>query len=203
MNRKLLKLQLAGCGLLTAILAAEWGYGQFADQQLQTALQSSGQADYQADDLPQLNLPKHNSENFSAVVERPLFIEGRKPIAEAGPADTAQNAEVGQLEDWLLIGVYNKDKKPMALFGKQNEAKKYQKLAEQQSIAGWQVHQIQPDRVILQQGVQQKTVMLRKPRPQGKTPPTPKNRPAVPAKPAAPAVPPNNIPPENNNDDSQ
>ena len=89
---------------------------------------------------------------------------------------------------------------PTALFRKQNEARKFLKLNQDQLISGWQLKEILSDRVVLQQGAQQKPVMLRKPREQAKSP-APLKKPATPIKPAKPIVPNNNNPSENNNDD--
>lgn len=193
MNRKLLKLQLLGCGILGVVLAAEWGYDQYARQQLRTILDQAVESDFQADSLPELAADTPTLDEYSAIVERPLFIEGRKPIAEESAKEAAP-VDVGQIDDWQLIGVYNKSKSQpsMALFRKQNEAKKYLKLNENQSISGWQVQKIQSDQVTLQQGGQQKIVPLRKPRVQ----PPVSGRP-VPPKPGRPqgAPPPGSTPP--------
>lgn len=207
MNQKLLRLQLISCGFLSALLLAEWGYGQFAHRQLQTLLDQEATSDFQAEDLPELSADAPTTDQYAAVVERPLFIEGRKPIVEEAPKEV-QAVEVGQIDDWQLIGVYTKSKQPMVLFRNQKEAKKYLKLNEQQSISGWIVQKIQPDQVTLQQGAQQKVVPLRKPRVQapavGKPTPAKPNRPGAPASAAPPPpVPANNNPLENSNDDSE
>ncbi len=204
MNQKLLTVQAVACGVLSLILLAEWSYGQFARNQLQATLEQKKQADYQAENLPELNMPNQSLEQFSAVTERPLFIEGRKPIVENPQNETQQNVDNGQIDDWLLIGVYNKGKhkQAMALFRKQNESKKYLKLSAEQMISGWQLQKIEPDRVVLLQGGQQKTVLLRKPRTQIK-PQVPRMKPTAPAVPASPPMPAENNPLENSDNDSE
>ena len=206
MNKIWLKIQLALCGLLLLALLGEWAYGRMVWDDLQLSLAPPRPSDYQADDLPELEMLELEME---AVVERPLFIEGRKPIIEAVENQAQPTVDHGQIDEWPLIGIYNKGQQPMALFRKQNEAKKYLKLTEQQMIAGWQLQQIQADRVLLMQNGQTKTVMLRKPRPQLKstTPSAPRNKPPVPPQPAPmqpTATPNNNEPsPETNNDESE
>lgn len=197
MNATLFKYQLAACGVLGAALVMEWGLSEIGHSQLQETLNKTIEGDYQSDPLPNLNLPKLSEANFGVIVERPLFIEGRKPLPEA-PEENAAAADTGQLDDWALIGIYNKNKnrdKHVALFRNQKETKKFLKLYEEQTISGWQLIEIKSDRVVLQMGGQQKSVMLRKPREQSKTPVPPK-RPA----PAANPTPEN--PPEMNNNDS-
>lgn len=201
MNLKLVKLQSLVSGLLSLILAAEWSYGEFAWRELRQSLEYSSDDSGEAAELPALAARKPAAEAYSELVERPLFIEGRKPLVEVNPTADVQNVETGQIDDWSLIGVYNKDKRPIALFSKKNEARKYLKLGSEQTISGWQIKEIQSDRVILQQGGQQKSVMLRKPRAETKSPVPP--RPVAPPKPPRPALQPNNPTPENVNDDSQ
>lgn len=205
MSPKLLKLQLAGCALLSSVLLAEWGYGRYAQSDLQSLLDKQMVSDYQAEELPSLDMDALAAQNNSQIIERPLFIEGRKPLAEASPTANAEEAEVGQLDDWQLIGVYEKDQRLFALFSKLNEARTFLKLNQEQLIAGWQLREIQGDRVILQQGSQQKTVMLRKPRnttpAPAAAPKQPAGRPTRPPRPTIPANPvaaPNNNTPETN-----
>ncbi|MGY6276872.1 hypothetical protein [Methylomonas sp. MgM2] len=187
MNATLFKYQLVACGVLGTVLLLEWGVGEIGRRHLRDTLNKNIDSDYQSEPLPSLNLPKLSEHSFNSIVERPLFIEGRKPI----PQDTSEDdseaaADEGQLDDWALIGIYNKNKnkgKRRALFRNQKETGKFLKLYEEQTISGWLLKQIQSDRVILQLGGQQKNVMLRKPREQVKTPMPPK-RVAPTAKPA-------------------
>jgi hypothetical protein len=199
MNRRWLKWQLFVCAALSLILLAEWAIGEANRSQLQATLDKKLQADYQSESLPVLDLAKQASESYNAILEKPLFIEGRKPIPEQA-ADNPATADNGQLDDWLLIGVYNKGERKLALFRKQNEAKSFLKITENQTISGWQLLQVQADRVLLQQGAQQKSIMLRKPRPQVGKLPMPAKKPVPPTKPVQQDVPINNIPENENND---
>lgn len=179
MNATLLKYQLVACGVLGAVLLLEWGASEVDRSQLQDTLSKDIKADYQSESLPSLDSPKLSEAGFTDIVERPLFIEGRKPLPDAAENNSQSAEDTGQLDDWALIGIYNKDKKSskqLALFRNKKEAKKFLKLNEEQMISGWQLTQIQSDRVILQLGGQQKTVMLRKPREQSKVPIPPKHK---------------------------
>ena len=204
MNLKLVKLQVLVIGLLSLMLAAEWSYGELARRRLQQNLQYSKDESDISSELPTIAGLKATAVEYGEMVERPLFIEGRKPIVEVA-AESVQNVETGQIDDWALIGVYIKDKRSMALFAKKNETKKFLKIGGEQTISGWLLKEIQPDRVILQQAGQLKTVLLRKPRPEIKSPAPEKPAAPAPAKPPRSAKPaaqaPNNNP-ENANDDS-
>lgn len=200
MNRRFFSWQLLAFGGLGLILLFEWGYADYSRNQLQSIMDRKIQADYQTGELPQLSLSKQSAESFINIIERPLFVEGRKPLPDTVTTSSEASAN-DQLDDWSLIGIYSKNKRQVALFRKQNEARKFLKLNEDQTISGWQLKQIQADRVVLQQGGQEKSVMLRKPRLPSKMPGLPK-RPVAPGKPATPVAPINNPSPENENDDS-
>lgn len=220
MNSRFLRWQLGAVTMLLMVLLMEWGYSIHSNQALQALLDKVVESEYQADELPELELSKQSADSFAAINEKPLFIEGRKPLPEKAP-DAPATAETSQLEEWLLIGIYdNKSKLKVALFRKQNEAKKFLKLNLNQTISGWQLKQIQPDRVVLEQGGQEKSVMLLKPRQQVKAPVTPAKpatppahagqpqRQVPPAKAANPVTPPpaepiNNTSPENDSDETQ
>jgi hypothetical protein len=189
MNQKLVKLQLLAGGLLSLILLAEWSYSHFSRQQLLTSLTQPKHSDFQAEQLPNLSDHKPALESYNEIVDRPIFIEGRKPVSEVTQADNAQGPDLGEIDNWSLIGIYNKGKKSMALFCKRTEAKTFSKISQDQSISGWQLKEIRPDRVILELTGQQKTVALRKPRVQVNKPPMPA-KPAVPPRPTRPNAPP-------------
>lgn len=204
MNQKLIRLQLLGCGLLSLCLAAEWSYSRFSADQLRAILAPRDPAEFQAEELPSISDSEAAAENYSEIVERPVFVEGRRPLADVSPIESAQNQDAGQIDDWALVGIYNKDKRPTALFSKRNEARKFMKITEEQTISGWQLKKIHSDRVELQQAGQQKSVALRKPRAQVKPPAT--GRPPAPPRPPQPnavAKPIEQVPneiPENPND---
>jgi len=201
-NSRLLKWQLSACGLLSVVLAVEWRLGVMAQEDLAAMLNRKLASEYDTSELPALKLPQRSAENYLAVIERPLFLEGRKPLPpEPDPQDAPQAAETGEIDDWQLIGIYQTKIRKYALFRKQNEAKKFVKLYENQAISGWQLQNIQSDRVILQQNEQQKSLMLRKPRPQLPAAQPPKKNAPAPA-PGKPPVPARTPPPENKDDET-
>ncbi|AEG01177.1 hypothetical protein [Methylomonas methanica] len=199
MNSRIIKWQLIASACLTVILLAEWAIGESQRSHLQTLLDRTIQSEYQAEPMPTLNPPKPFNESMNEIVERPLFIEGRRPLPEQ-EVEGPETLDNGQLDDWQLIGIYNKGSRKLALFRKQNEAKTFVKRYETEMITSWQLKQIQSDRVVLQQGGQQKSIMLRKPRVAAPVV-TPSRRPVVPAKPRAPVAPIYNNSSENTNND--
>ena len=201
MNLKLVKLQLLLSGLLGLILIAEYAYGLSAARKLQQSLHYNKDDAALTSELPTIATLKPASGDFNELVERPLFIEGRRPIVEA-TAEATQNADNAQIDDWELIGIYTKGQKSTVLFAKKNETRKFLKIGVDQMVSGWLLKDIQADRVVVQQAAQMKTVMLRKPRPDIKPAPT-AGKPAIPVKPVKPAIPAPHTTPENVNDESQ
>jgi len=203
MNLKIVKLQALLCGLLALILAAEWGYGEFAGHRLQEILHATRSESVPPSELPKIAALKGSADQYAEMVERPLFVDGRKPVVET-VVETGKDAENGQIDDWELSGIYTKDNRQLALFSKKNEAKKYMKIGAEQSISDWILKEIHPDHVILQQAAEQKSVLLRKPRQEIKSAepgkPFRSPKPVKPAKPAVRATSPN---PENDNDDQK
>ncbi|MBS3963129.1 MAG: hypothetical protein KGZ80_01315 [Methylomonas sp.] len=170
MNSRLLKIQLGLVAILASTLVSVWLLGYHDHQALQSGFKAQKAPDYAAVSLPALDLADRSTAQLTEVIERPVFIEGRKPIVEEEPANVVVT-DSGQLDDWELIGVYFKaDKTATALFRKRSEAKKYLKARENQAVSGWVIKDIQGDRVMLAQSDQQKTLMLLKPRPQASKP---------------------------------
>lgn len=163
MNLQHLKLQAAACGGLLAILAAEWSYGQLSLAELQKYQQPASEQHYTGSELPQIDVHAVDINHYAQMVERPLFNESRKPLVVDAPDEVATE-DTGSLDDWDLIGVYTRNKQPTALFRRKNDLKQFSKITTAQSISGWTLTQILPDKVNLQQAGQQKTVLLIKKR---------------------------------------
>lgn len=197
MNSRLLKVQSGFAAVLISAVIAEWGIGYEDHLFLQEKFKPLVAEDYEALQLPELDLSSQADIQLSDLVDRPLFIEGRKPIVEEAPAGSVV-VDNGQLDDWELIGVYFKPNSPAtALFRKRNEAKKYLKIKQNQSISGWMLKDIQGDRVILTQNGQEKNLMLLKPRPVVRPGASSKSAPAARPVQQPPVVQPNVTPSEN------
>lgn len=195
MNLKLIKLQLGLCACLGIVLAGEWGYGWFAEADLQENFHITPVTEQAGGELPEFAPISPNAGYLAEIIERPLFNEDRKPTPEP-LAELAKNDENNtQIDDWVLNGVYTHNGELTALFDKKTEPRKHMKLTIRQQISGWTLTEIRPDRVVLQLAGQQSTVMLRKPR-QNTAPPKPaKPAPAQPQQPQQPPAKPNKLPP--------
>ncbi len=158
----IIKGLIALCSLLLLVLFVEWA---LIEPTKQATVESTAVEKSQGlTDLPKLVLAKQAVESYSQMVERPLFIQGRKPVAEDGE-EQAVNEDVGEIEDLVLLGIYSIKGKTNALFNKKGKDRKYLKKSEGEDVAGWLLKEIKPDRVVLEQRGNKQTVMLRKPKP--------------------------------------
>jgi hypothetical protein len=110
-------------------------------------------------DTDEVVLPEF--QEYETIVQRPIFMEGRRPGAVGGEttATAAQNTPLTV----KLMGVAFTPKDKTALFV---DAKgKYKRLKKNGSIEGWTLIDFAFDRVTLQQGDEQRVLMLLKPKP--------------------------------------
>ena len=205
MNNKLIKLLAFSCMGLCLIIAGEYLYASYAQQRLLTSISAQTPQDYKIDALPEIKLGKQPEESYADLVTRPLFLKGRRPVDEPGPeskqaADLAAAAKSLSF-DWQLNGVYGTKKNLSALFSrvKTKVAKdNHRKITLGNDLDGWKLTQITKDKIILKQGMNEKELLLRKPKAKGIT--LQENSPAAlpPAIPVAPAP----EPPANTNEET-
>jgi hypothetical protein len=106
-------------------------------------------------------------DDYTDIVERPLFFKSREPIVIG---DTEKElVEEGEALGSIsidLVGIINTPEGVFALFqdpNAQSHEEKFKRLAEGDKIDGWQLKEIQNDRVIIS-GSEDKVVHLSKPR---------------------------------------
>lgn len=168
MNIKIIKLLLAICAVLMVVLVAEWLAAKIALNRLLESDQSASSRSYPIDDVPTVELAGKTEEHYVDLVSRPLFIQGRRPVAETGP-EQGTALPGSDTFDWQLIGVYTVKDNLSALFSREkNPVPKdnFRKLREGGDLDGWKVAEIHKDKVVLSQpGSETKVLLLRKPKP--------------------------------------
>lgn len=171
MNRPTLFTLIALNALLVFVLTGEW----FAESETVGTVQNTLKTiDAQDEELPSLDLEAKSEDEYSDLVERPLFIKGRKPVTEPIPESTPV-AAVKKVEAfvWDLTGVFTTPKGVTAFFSRINakvEKDNYRKLKLGEDIDGWKLSEIQPDKVTLTQTGETKTLPLRKAKPKNALP---------------------------------
>lgn len=180
MNSKLIKLLTVLCVVLLAVLAGEWFYAKQVEKQTLASLKVGDEKVYKIAKMPTITLTQKSEQSYAEMVNRPLFIKGRRPVPEA-PAD-AQQAVVAPSGpfNWQLSGVYTKNASLYALLSRTVKMPKgnFRKLTKGADIDGWVLMAIEKDKVILNQGAVQKELLLRKSKP--KAPPLNRPEPETP-----------------------
>jgi hypothetical protein len=198
MNVKLIILLSVLCAVLMAGIVGEWLYARHAYKQTLAALKVKDKKSAQLAKMPTINLTQKPELSFSDMVERPLFIKGRRPVPES-VADPKQAVikPTGPF-NWQLNGIYTKQGRLHALFSRTVRVAKgnFRKLARGTDLDGWTLVDIQRDKAILNQpGSLPKTLLLRKPKPK-----TPKPNPVDPSQVDPNQANSNIAPPPNPND---
>jgi len=81
MNNKLISVLSAICAALVLVIAGEWWYAQHNRTQLLVRGQRQhGTVD--TEEMPSVDLTGQPEESYADLVDRPLFIKGRRPVAE-------------------------------------------------------------------------------------------------------------------------
>lgn len=172
MNIKLIKLLASVCVGLCLIVAGEWLYASYIRHSLLSSIITENPEDYKADELPKIELTKQPEAGYVDLVARPLFIKGRKAVAEQAP-EASQVAAKAVVFDWQLSGIYSTSKTVSALLtrDKLKVAKdNYRKISVGTDLDGWTLSEIRKDSVLFKQGGIEKELLVRKPKPKTSAP---------------------------------
>ncbi|WP_394752049.1 hypothetical protein [Crenothrix sp.] len=176
MNIKLIKLLTVLCILLLITIAGEWLYAKRVQQQTLAALKVTDKKTPQIAQMPTIALTKKPEQSFADMVNRPLFIKGRRPVPEVPVDPKLAVVKPSGPFNWQLNGIYTKGKRLFALLSRSVRTPKgnFKRLSKGADIDGWTLAEVQKDKVILNQNGLQKELLLRKAKPK-----TPKNNPAA------------------------
>ncbi len=175
MSSNVVKALLATCIVLGLILLAEWWLLSSAEDDLQAMLKEKDGTTTEALVLPELKQSKKTAESYIDMVERPLFIQGRRPVVEE--MEEVETKEVAKVDNIVLFGVYSVKDEKTALFNiKGSGDRTYSKKIEGDDVSGWSLAEILNDRVVLEQSGNKQTLMLRKPKPKHSKPGKPKRQ---------------------------
>ena len=166
MNSNIIKLLLGLCVFLLLILLFEFKFFGLSNDQIEGTTINKGEIQNQPIKLPQIVLSKKPIDSYSEMIERPLFLKSREPVTavvEEGPVEV-----VGAIEDLVLVGIYSAKDKLVALLSQPKADKKFIKKSEGDDVSGFLLKEIQADRIILERGGREQSLMLRKDRPKPK-----------------------------------
>ncbi len=174
MNKNLIKLQVAVCLVLVIILMLEWIFLGSAENPI-SAGSVSGEEEVSEVALPEIQFSVQALETYSDMGDRPLFIEGRRPVTEE--EEETDSLEVENVDDLILMGIYRVEGQMTAMFSRSGSDKTYLKKIQGDDISGWLLKEIRSDNVLLERDGKLQTLMLRKPKLQPASPPIPIKRP--------------------------
>ena len=191
MNRPTIFVLIALNALLAMVLVGEW----VAESEMpKTEQVKSKTDDAESGELPTLDLTATSEENYTDLVERPMFIKGRKPVNEPVP----ESVPVAALKKvdvfvWELTGIFATPKGTTAFFSRINTKvpkDNYRKYKVGEELDGWKISDIHPDKVTLTQTGETKILPLRKVKPKMPVPMGMNQNNGVPPRPQPRAVPP-------------
>jgi hypothetical protein len=100
-------------------------------------------------------------QGYETIVERPLFMEGRRPGTEVDDTNTAAAPDSPLTVKLVGVAFTPTDKTALLVDAKG----KYKRLKKNGSVDGWTLIEFAPDRITLQRGNEQRELMLLKPKP--------------------------------------
>jgi hypothetical protein len=155
-------LTTAISALMLLVLAGEWLHFRGIRQDFSNRKEiSSVQPDDSREDPPQEN-PVPVIETFDEMINRPLFIQGRRPPTEETEVAVEPPEPRTPLNAKLMGVVVTPGAKTALLIDAKG---KYKRGKKNMVIDGWKVFEIKDDRVVMEQAGERKDLLLIKPKP--------------------------------------
>lgn len=183
-NLALVKLLAGACAVLIVVITVEWWYwGRAVGEAAMPSI------DYQELRFPQFKGDEHDPGTYNDLVNRPLFIEGRRAVPEPDPEQSPMQMGSETL-DWELTGIYTFQQQHHVLLRRVKplpDQKNHKKMSLNEEVDGWRLVEILVDKAILERGAERQELILRKPK---QKEPSPGRRPSsVPPRRSPPAAP--------------
>ncbi len=184
-NVKLVKFLLVICAAFCVVILLEWLYALYAQKQLLASINALDKQKNAVSELPTIELSERQETSYTDLVNRPLFIQGRKPVAETSTTTASTVTAASGTWNWELNGIYTQDNRLYALFsrnGVKTPKDNFRKITKDNNLDGWLLTEIHKDKVILTQSGNQKELLLRKSKPKDthKVGDNPANMPGIP-----------------------
>ncbi|MEE9356368.1 MAG: hypothetical protein V3U75_12335 [Methylococcaceae bacterium] len=161
-------LLLLGCLALLIIIGAEWLYVEQYRIKFLSRINAVEGVAFDLDKVPEFNGLKKPISEYVKIANRPLFIEGRKPVPEEEKLDEGEVLAVVEDFDLSLIGVVSTPKGIFALMEDpkaKDRQDRFFKAKQNELIHDWEVAKIWNDKVIMRHDKEIKEVALAKPKP--------------------------------------
>jgi hypothetical protein len=154
--------------LFVILITIEWS-SLSQDTSTALALTQAQVPDEENESLPAMDLSEQTEDLYTDLVERPLFIKGRRPVNEPITDNgTPEPIKTTKTLGWDLTGIYKTPKGTTAFFtriGGKLAKDNYRKCQLNDELDGWKISDIRSDSVRLSLLGEDKMLPLRKKKP--------------------------------------
>lgn len=156
-------LLLLGSALLSAIFLTQWLHYRGKQSDMKKLLATKLETRMEVKQVEEQHFELPGLEEYAATIERPLFMEGRRPVVEDANEPEQAPVEKKPLNFKLMGVAFFPPNETVGLFV--DAQGKYKRLHINDSIGGWKVSKIEPDKAIVEQeGMPQEELKLVKPK---------------------------------------
>lgn len=182
-------LLLGLCGVLILVDGVEWAFLNNRINQSRGIVKQPVESGVSLDWIGGHEFLLPPKQSFSEFVERPLMVQGRRPVSEPGAEPVVAGPVIRGEMQIKLMGIVMTPDGITALM--QDGTGAYHRLQIDGMIDGWELAEMYSDRVVLKQGGSREEVRLRKPKPKEPLPVSrtqPQSKPTVPKKTGQPSA---------------
>ncbi len=146
------------CATLSAILVLEWwglGISRAPDSEHEASID---------DDLPTASVPQYsvpNEDSFVKVVERMLFVPGRRPAELRAASSPAASVDAVEAENLELVAIMLEGERKSALLRNGQKRQERSWVEQGESFRGWTVAEIDKDGIQVTRGDLRTGIYLR------------------------------------------
>ena len=158
---------LAGlCVLGVVFLGAEWIIMERSAEKLRAKLNAPADSALEPERLSADDFLMKPKQAYSQQVERPLFVQGRRPIPDQPVDDDTPfvaPVKLGKLNVKLMGVIDVPSGRKALIYDIKNRT--YLSLKEGEAVDGWRLTALSPGKAVLRQGMTTEEILLRKPKP--------------------------------------
>ena len=156
--------------LLLVLIVVQTQYSAKHQAQLFHEIENVKSAGFDLQDIPGFQSSEHALDEYSELVERPLFFNERRPIVPGEEETKAKKTPEKKAPDEItfsLIGIINIPGSVYALFqdpkAKPGESK-FKRFKQGDDVNGWTIQQINSDHIVISSDAGSEEIKLAKPR---------------------------------------
>ena len=153
---------------LIGLLVTEVYYAQQTHEDIKQQIKDSGQSSFEIEPLKTVHFLENSLDFYDDTIERPLFFEGRKPVEIIEEDNTGKKPTKPQGKFLLVLtGLLSTPKGDIALFKNpraKTPSERYVRLKKGESHDGWELTELNSDKVVMKGNKGNEEILLRKPK---------------------------------------